>query len=132
MQTSSDQLIAELVFVNGQQSGRRVPVGLNRLIIGREIDCDLQLDDAQVSRHHAALLPDAYGIRVRDLGSLNGTVLNGQRLSGTISLRHGDRLRIGETLLLLHAPSVLGRSEEATHVGLADTQLAQVRTAGQR
>ena len=126
MQSASGQIAAELVFVNGQQSGRRVPLPVARFLIGREIDCDLRLDDAQTSRHHAVLFLDGFGVRVRDLGSLNGTLLNGQRLTGTAHVRHGDRIRVGDTLLLLHAPALAEQLEGPTGVSLGDTQVARI------
>src|SRR3569623_1886565 len=66
MEVQATYIPADLIFVVGKQSGRRVQLNSPRFIIGREVDCTLQLEDNQLSRHHAVLLADAYGIRIRD------------------------------------------------------------------
>ena len=62
--------------------------------IGRASDAVFFLDDVTVSRRHAVLEAGEAGYRITDLGSLNGTYLNGERVE-TAVLRHGDELRIG-------------------------------------
>lgn len=64
-------------------------------VIGRSSSCNLSLDDALVSRRHAVLTVDEQGVAVRDLGSRNGVLVNGERLEGTKKLRHLDRITIG-------------------------------------
>jgi pSer/pThr/pTyr-binding forkhead associated (FHA) protein len=69
--------------------------------IGRADDVQIFLDDDSVSHQHAALFFDEnYNLRVRDLGSRNGTYLNGNPISDEV-LRHHDLLRIGENRFLL-------------------------------
>ncbi|HVW00909.1 MAG TPA: FHA domain-containing protein [Planctomycetaceae bacterium] len=132
MGVPATQILGDLIFVNGQHSGRRVQLNSPRFIIGREVDCSLQLEDIQLSRHHAVLLTDAYAIRIRDLGSLNGTWVNGQKITSQMNLKHGDRVQVGETVLLLHAPALANVTETSTQLGLADTQAAPLRQPGQR
>jgi len=132
MEVQATYIPADLIFVDGKQSGRRVQLNSPRFIIGREVDCTLQLEDGQLSRHHAVLLADAYGIRIRDLGSLNGTWVNGEKIASQVSLRHGDRIQIGEATLLLHAPALATVAESPTRAGLADTQAAPTRQPGPR
>jgi hypothetical protein len=64
------------------------------LSIGRDDDCDLVLDDATVSRRHALLRRTPEGWALRDLGSTNGTRVNGWRVDQT-ALRPGDELTLG-------------------------------------
>lgn len=64
-------------------------------VIGRSSSCNLSLDDALVSRRHAVLTIDGDGVSVRDLGSRNGVLVNGERIEGTQPLRHLDRVTIG-------------------------------------
>lgn len=77
------------------------------LTIGRREDCDLALPwDAEVSRVHARLERVAGDWTVRDDGlSRNGTWVNGERLRGTRRLVNGDTVRVGRTLLVVHAPA---------------------------
>ncbi len=63
--------------------------------VGRAIACDLSVQDPTVSRQHAELELTEAGVRVRDLGSTNGTYLNGQRVSDAIALA-GSRLSFGK------------------------------------
>lgn len=68
--------------------------------IGREDDNSIRiLDDAYVSGHHARVTPSDGGVVVDDLGSRNGTYLNGNKLTDRRPLRIGDRLQIGYTVL---------------------------------
>ena len=67
-----------------------------RLEVGRECD-GLIVADAEVSRRHASLTPDGAGLVIDDLGSTNGTQVNGHRLAGPTPLQHGDVARLGST-----------------------------------
>ncbi len=80
--------------MNGLQSSQR-------WLIGRSSDCDLVLTDATVSRHHAQVEIDPANKRptVTDLGSRNGTVLNGRRVTGPSRIPAGATLRLGATCL---------------------------------
>ncbi|MEU8226773.1 FHA domain-containing protein [Kribbella sp. NPDC048915] len=75
-------------------SGDVVPL-LDLVRIGRAPDCDLILDRQEISRHHAELLRiDAAAYELRDLGSTNGTRLNGKTIE-TAMVGHGDEIRLG-------------------------------------
>ena len=68
-------------------------------MIGREEDCHLRPESEFVSRHHCVLLLDDYTLRIRDLGSKNGTFVNGRRVgSGETILLHDDTISIGEMI----------------------------------
>ncbi|MCD6725677.1 MAG: DUF3662 and FHA domain-containing protein [Solirubrobacteraceae bacterium] len=75
--------------------GRRFALGREGALIGRSRECDVVLDDANVSRRHARIAPGAGGWTVEDLGSTNGVQVNGVRVAGSQELRSGDRLDIG-------------------------------------
>lgn len=69
------------------------------VVVGRDVGCDLALPDEQVSRRHAALEPRGDGtVVLTDLGSTNGTFVNGHRLAGPVLLSGGEELRLGDTL----------------------------------
>ena len=72
------------------------------LSIGRADDCDLLLDEATVSRHHAVLRRTPEGWDLRDLGSTNGTRVNGWRVERS-ALRPGDELTVGVTRFVVRA-----------------------------
>jgi hypothetical protein len=76
--------------------GRRVQLGDQQAIIGRMPDCAVALSDPQVSRHHAAVRPSEHGYVVVDLGSTNGTLVNGQ-IVAEHALVDGDVILIGAT-----------------------------------
>jgi len=90
--------VSELVLIE-ESTGveRRVE---SEATIGRE-NCDLVLTDVEVSRRHAVLRLTESGYSVEDLGSSNGTFLNGQGISAPTGLTDGDRLQVGETVLLV-------------------------------
>jgi hypothetical protein len=73
----------------------------DRFTIGRTRDCDLCLADPSVSRRHAELIRDADGWLLNDLGSRNGTRLNGWLVRETVAVRAGDRLELGSAIFVL-------------------------------
>jgi len=73
----------------------------DRYTIGRTRECDLCLTDLSVSRLHAELLRDESGWLLNDLGSHNGTRLNGWLVRETVQVRAGDRLEFGSTAFVL-------------------------------
>ena len=79
--------------------GDRVALAQDSALIGRLPDCAIHLSDPQSSRHHAELRGDGHdGYRIRDLGSTNGTYVNGVAIVDQ-PLRDGDEIRIGSTVL---------------------------------
>lgn len=92
---------ATLSIVLGKDTGRVFELKSPLAIIGRDDDAEIQLDDQGISRRHASVSyhHDEREFRVNDLESSNGTLLNGSRVS-SYALRHGDKVLVGETLLL--------------------------------
>lgn len=80
-------------------SSRKEPVRVTKssFVIGRAADCDLQLASPLVSRHHCALVVKD-GVRLRDLGSRNGTHVNEDRVADDHLLADGDLIRIATAL----------------------------------
>src|SRR4051812_44741359 len=88
----------QLQIVSGNQAGQSRDVTGERYLVGRGSDVELTLEDGEASRRHAVLRPQPDGsVVLEDLGSTNGTYVNGQRLTGPVSLRGGERVRIGDT-----------------------------------
>jgi pSer/pThr/pTyr-binding forkhead associated (FHA) protein len=92
---------ATLKVLSGLLSGQSVRL-TRTLLIGRAEDCDVQVESEFVSAHHCVVLLDEYTLRLRDLGSKNGTYVNGRKI-GThmVTLLHGDTLSIGDVNLLI-------------------------------
>lgn len=84
-------------------TGDRVPLGEYVVSIGRQHDCTIVLADPNVSRHHAEIRPSGDGYVVVDLGSTNGTRVNGDRIPGQHFLTDGDELRCGNTIMRFQA-----------------------------
>jgi sigma-B regulation protein RsbU (phosphoserine phosphatase) len=85
-----------VVIGEGSQR-RRVPVGAS-LVVGRAADSGVVLKDTSASRRHVEIRATGEGYLCRDLGSRNGTIVNGSP-TNVCELNHGDRLLIGETML---------------------------------
>ena len=84
--------------------GHRRNIDQVEYVIGRLPACDLTLSDPNASRRHAAITT-LHGLSsIRDLGSTNGTSLNGRRIEGSEELRDGDRITVGITTLTFGAP----------------------------
>ena len=92
-----------LIFTSAPSQGRFVELTAARLTIGRVAGNDLQLDDQKVSRHHAVIEVHERQAVLRDLGSRNGTYVDGVRLSGAHVLSGGERLRFGDQQLRVQA-----------------------------
>lgn len=90
--------MTHIKVLRGARSGEVLEFGQERIQIGRQPDADLRFDptsDLHVSGRHAMLFRDARGWFVRDLGSTNGTFVNGVAVSGDAEIHDGDRLEFG-------------------------------------
>lgn len=85
---------SRLVFHSGPLAGQAVALGQG-VRVGRERDCQVVVEDGSVSRHHADLLRGGQGWILRDLGSSNGTAVNGVRIQGEVLLRGDETLVFG-------------------------------------
>lgn len=84
-------------FLVDESDGRRIEVG-DGIVIGRTRECGFVIDDSSASRRHVEILPKNGAFVWKDLGSTNGTILNGARMLAG-ELKHGDRIQIGETYI---------------------------------
>jgi pSer/pThr/pTyr-binding forkhead associated (FHA) protein len=83
------------------QTNRRFDLRTGSNIIGRGTDSDLQLLDQGISRRHVDIQYDGHYATAYDLGSTNGTTVNGHEISSQV-LRHGDVIRVGHTRIVFH------------------------------
>ena len=88
-----------LVIYKGALAGSRWPVSAKSITLGRAQDCDIVLPERQVSRYHARIEQDDAGYLLRDLGSKNGTYVNGEAVRGQpYRLRDGDEIELAGVL----------------------------------
>jgi hypothetical protein len=78
----------------GEVRGKRYPLH-QQALIGRDVKADINLYDGQVSRRHSMILVESEGIVIRDLGSANGTFVNGRRITGSVVLKPDDLITVG-------------------------------------
>ena len=86
----------KLVVLSGKKAGESVPVFGPKFFIGRADDCHLRPHSEMVSRHHCVLLLEEGYTGVRDFGSKNGTLVNGEMIRGEQELKNGDQLQVGD------------------------------------
>jgi pSer/pThr/pTyr-binding forkhead associated (FHA) protein len=100
-----------LRFTAGPLAGQQVEV-TSVVVLGRQA-ADLVIEDPQVSRRHASVRPAGDALEIEDHGSLNGTWLNGARVSGTAGLVPGDQVRLGDTTFEVEGAAVRAAPTEA-------------------
>src|SRR5205823_14486703 len=85
-------------IIEGPKAGQALDVE-GAAVIGRDpASAALVIEDSEASRRHASVIPEGQSLNVEDLGSTNGTFVNGERLVGAQVLVPGDRLRLGTTV----------------------------------
>ena len=89
------------VISQGNQAGLSAELSGGVIMIGRGADCQLILDDDYVSTRHARVVSTPDGIYVEDLGSTNGTYVNGQRITAPTTITLADTVRIGKAMMRL-------------------------------
>lgn len=99
-----------LILERGSDAGLTFALGLDETTAGRHPDCDVFLDDVTVSRKHAVIRHTDSVYEISDLGSLNGTYVNNERITQQ-ALRSGDELLIGKFRLLFLDAANRRRSE---------------------
>jgi pSer/pThr/pTyr-binding forkhead associated (FHA) protein len=118
-------LAARFEVVSGKAAGMSILVE-DELLIGRQADGAGRLaEDDEISRNHARVTVDASGLyAVEDLGSTNGTFVNGQRVSGSRTLEVGDTIELGQTKLVVRelpvTPASVGPGRKTTVVPRPD------------
>ena len=110
----------QLVVRAGPNPGKIYELTQDVLIVGRDIGNQIVINDPEISRKHAQLKAQGGSYVIEDLGSTNGTFVNGQRLMGPHLLRHGEIIMFGEKVSLAY--EAVGFEAEATLVGTAGPQ----------
>ena len=98
---------AVLVVWRGPNEGASYQLSGDVVDVGRSPESRIFLDDVTVSRHHATLTRNAEGWTLTDAGSLNGSYVNRNRISGATALRSGDEVQIGKYRFTFYALSLI-------------------------
>lgn len=111
-----------LRFISGKYQGGEFPLRTDReIVVGRSNELDMVLVEDMVSRKHAKITASADAILIQDLGSTNGTFVNGEKIK-KVRLKEGDRILIGTSIIKLVAvDSNLALSEEKARENLRAT-----------
>ncbi len=123
---------AALVHVRSDGKQQPVPLRVGKIVIGRQEDCQLRIPSAQVSRHHCEVVTGGGGVRIRDLGSSNGTYVNGQKVEDT-ELEAGDVIALGSMLFVVRIdgePASIDPEELSRRVQSASTAAAEASGPG--
>lgn len=120
----------ELHVSTGGQKGTVIPLPPGKFMIGREEDCQLRPNSDLVSRHHCVFNVDEFGVRLRDLGSTNGTLVNGDRIRAVHVLKHGDVVAVGrlEFRVVVDGANVAEEDDTVASANDLDTMMEQVET----
>jgi DNA-binding NtrC family response regulator/pSer/pThr/pTyr-binding forkhead associated (FHA) protein len=107
-----------LLLLSGPSAGLRHEI-VNEVTLGRSPSCEIPLEDSKVSRRHAKVVFADGQARISDLGSRNGTIVNGERIEGEAILLPGDRVQVGDSTVLYEPPA---------KASLADREAGEVRS----
>ncbi|HKY54829.1 MAG TPA: FHA domain-containing protein [Anaerolineales bacterium] len=95
----------QLIMRSGPTPGAVFNLGGDQLTVGRDSSNDIVINDAEISRRHARLTFQGGKYILEDLGSTNGTFVNGQRLAGPRVLKAGEVVSFGEQIVLVYEAS---------------------------
>jgi len=112
----------QLKVLQGKPRGHCLRFGPGEFVFGRGPECHIRPNSELVSRQHCLLKVTPSGLlSIRDLGSANGTLVNGSRLVGERLLLDGDRLQVGPVVLQVLMPSTPPVSADTAFANLEDT-----------
>ncbi len=120
---------SQLIMQRGPTPGHIFALSGMAMKIGRATNNDIVINDPEMSRQHAQLIPQGDGYAVQDLGSTNGTFVNGQRIANMTPIYQGDVVAFGDAIFLLYQvdwetdsqpipPPTIGKPQPVTAVSL--------------
>jgi hypothetical protein len=92
----------QFVMRSGPNTGKVFPLEASEIIVGRDASNGVAINDGEISRKHAKLSLHGSAYVLQDLGSTNGSFVNGQRLTGTQVLNPGDTVSFGENIVMIY------------------------------
>jgi pSer/pThr/pTyr-binding forkhead associated (FHA) protein len=106
-------MTAKLVVVQGRPAGKTLNFPDGVYYFGRGAECHVRPNSEWVSRQHCLLRVSSEGVFLRDLGSRNGTLVNGARLAGERPLAHGDQVQLGPLVFEVRLTDVGAGEDDA-------------------
>ena len=88
-------MLLKLKVTEGSNAGKEIIINKDKFLIGRADDCNLRPHSDAISRRHCVIIKTDKAVGVRDLKSRNGTIVNGDKITGDKRLRNGDKLEVG-------------------------------------
>lgn len=113
----------QLTMRSGPSPGKTFLLDQQELLLGRDLTNEITISDPEVSRRHARFFMQHDNVLVEDLGSTNGTFLNGERISSPQQLRSGDVITLGESIVLVFEDA--GYDPDATVIATKGERMAQ-------
>ena len=108
--------MASIVTLGPQDVGKTYRLDAGECLIGRRLDCHICIPDQRISRRHARIRREGDGYALEDLGSCNGSFVNGRRIQGSSRLRHGDDVEIGASRFRIDLSDDMVAQAESTSV----------------
>jgi predicted component of type VI protein secretion system len=97
--------VFKLTIRSGPNPGKTFFLENQEMLLGRDLANDISISDPEISRRHARFIMQEDAVLLEDLGSTNGTFLNGQRIASPQQLRPGDVITFGENIVLVFEKS---------------------------
>lgn len=111
-------MAVQLQVVLGKQRGKNLNFSSGEFVFGRGPECHVRPNSELVSRQHCMLTVSKDIVSIRDLGSANGTLVNGRRVRDEQPLYDGDRIQLGPLVLLVKVPHTELKMETVTDSSL--------------
>jgi pSer/pThr/pTyr-binding forkhead associated (FHA) protein len=125
---SGPTMIVKMIVASGKSAGRSIAIKRNKLLIGRAEQCDVRPLSEEVSRRHCAITVGPTEVWVEDLGSRNGTFVNGTKITERTKVVDGDIVRVASLELKVSctapAPQAGGSEDDVSRWLMADDQPA--------
>ncbi len=125
-----------LMILTGNYRGKTITLPGRDVLIGREKECFIRLFSSEISRRHCAIRLQGHELTIEDLNSSNGTLVNGMVIEEAVTLRSGDRIKVGPAefqvcmLKAVHDSSAVRAEEDAIAGWLQDKKENEVPDLG--
>lgn len=121
-----------LKVTKGSKIGAKIAVKKDQFLIGRSPECHLCAGSTSISRQHCAITRDGTKVTIKDLGSRNGTLVNGEKITGEVELKSGDDIGIGSLGFMVTISSGLNNEKkpEVKSVAEAVERVAEKSSSG--
>lgn len=116
----------QLTMRSGPTPGETYPFTADEVLMGRDLANDIPIGQPEVSRRHARFFNDAGDIYIEDLGSTNGTFINGTRISGPQQLRPGDAIMVGENIVLVFEKILIEVEDQLPPISVENEEFTPV------